>query len=145
MEEEMATHSSTLAWKIPWMEEPGRLPSMGLHRVGHDWSGLAAAAAAAAEPKDHDNGYRWRWSGLSQWPVEVLNLIDCYFGFPHSSVGKELLQCRRPGFNPWAGKIPWRRERLPTPVFWPGEFPGLYIVHGVGKSWTRLSGFHLTY
>ena len=37
------------------------------------------------------------------------------------------LQCRRPGFNPWVGKIPWRRERLPTPVFWPGEFHRLYI------------------
>ena len=34
------------------------------------------------------------------------------------------------------GKIPWKRERLPTPVFWPGEFHGLYIVHGVAKSWT---------
>ena len=33
---EMATHSSTLAWKIPWMEEPGGLPSMGSHRVGHN-------------------------------------------------------------------------------------------------------------
>ena len=33
----MATHSSTLAWKIPWMEEPGRLQSMGLQRVRHDW------------------------------------------------------------------------------------------------------------
>ena len=32
----MATHSSTLAWKIPWMQEPGRLQSMGLLRVGHD-------------------------------------------------------------------------------------------------------------
>ena len=30
------------------------------------------------------------------------------------------------GFDPWAGKIPWRRKRLPTPVFWPGEFHGLY-------------------
>ena len=36
------------------------------------------------------------------------------------------LQCGRPGFNPWVGKIPWRRERLPTPVFWPGEFHGPY-------------------
>ena len=36
LEKEMATHSSTLAWKIPWMEEPGRLRSMGLQRVGHD-------------------------------------------------------------------------------------------------------------
>ena len=36
LEKEMAAHSSTLAWKIPWMEEPGRLESMGLQRVGHD-------------------------------------------------------------------------------------------------------------
>ena len=36
LEKEMATHSSILAWKIPWMEKPGRLPSMGWQRVGHD-------------------------------------------------------------------------------------------------------------
>ena len=36
LEKEMAIHSSTLAWKIPWMEEPNRLQSMGLQRVGHD-------------------------------------------------------------------------------------------------------------
>ena len=36
LEKEIATHSSTLAWKIPWMEEPGRLQSMGLQRVGQD-------------------------------------------------------------------------------------------------------------
>ena len=36
LEKEMATHSSTLAWKVPWMEEPSRLQSMGSHRVGHD-------------------------------------------------------------------------------------------------------------
>ena len=41
----MATHSSVLAWRIPGMGEPGGLPSMGSHRVGHDWSDLAAAAA----------------------------------------------------------------------------------------------------
>ena len=38
LEKEMAPHSSTLAWKIPWMEEPGRLQSMGSQRVGHDWA-----------------------------------------------------------------------------------------------------------
>ena len=49
-EKAMANHSSTLAWKIPWTEEPGRLQSMESHRGGHDWSDLAAAAAAAASP-----------------------------------------------------------------------------------------------
>ena len=50
-------------------------------------------------------------------------------GLPCGSTGKESackLQCGRPGFDPWVGKIPWRRERLPIPVFWPGEFHGLY-------------------
>ena len=42
----MATHSSVLAWRIPGTGEPSGLPSMGSHRVGHDWSDLAAAAAA---------------------------------------------------------------------------------------------------
>ena len=37
LEKAMATHSSTLAWEIPWTKEPGRLQSMGSQRVGHDW------------------------------------------------------------------------------------------------------------
>ena len=46
----MATHSSVLAWRIPGMAEPGGLPSMGSHRVGHDCSDLAAAAAGIIPP-----------------------------------------------------------------------------------------------
>ena len=46
LEKERATHSSVLAWRIPGMGEPGGLPSMGLHRLGHDWRDSAAAAAA---------------------------------------------------------------------------------------------------
>ena len=45
LEKEIATHSSVLAWRIPGTGEPGGLLSMGLHRVGHDWSDLAAAAS----------------------------------------------------------------------------------------------------
>ena len=45
LEKEMATHSSVLAWRIPGTAEPGGLPSMGSHRVGHGLSDLAAAAA----------------------------------------------------------------------------------------------------
>ena len=44
------------------------------------------------------------------------------------------LQCGRPGFDPWVGKIPWRRERLPTPIFWPREFHGLGS-QTVGDDW----------
>ena len=42
----MATHSSVLAWRIPGTGEPGGLPSMGSHRVGHDWSDLATKQPA---------------------------------------------------------------------------------------------------
>ena len=57
-------------------------------------------------------------------------------GLPGTSVGKKIcLQCGRPGFNPWVGKIPCRRERLPTPVSGP-ENSMDYTVHGVAKSQT---------
>ena len=60
LEKEMATHSSVLAWRIPGMGEPGGLLSMGSHRVGHDWSDLAAAAASQLEKSPHSN------NGLSE-------------------------------------------------------------------------------
>ena len=46
LEEGMATHSSILAWRIPWTEEQGRLQSMGLQRVGHNWSDLASSSSS---------------------------------------------------------------------------------------------------
>ena len=56
---------------------------------------------------------------------------------------KNPLQCGRPGFDSWIGKIPWRSERLHTPVFWPGEFHRLYSPWGRKKSdrpeWLSLS------
>ena len=55
LEKEMETHSSTLAWKSPWMEEPGRLPSMQLQKVRHDW---------ATPPADRCR--QWRCKGISK-------------------------------------------------------------------------------
>ena len=59
-EKEMATHSSVLAWRIPGTGEPGGLPSMGSHRVGHDWSDLAAAAA-------HSSVHGILWARILEW------------------------------------------------------------------------------
>ena len=63
----------------------------------------------------------------------------CPLGFPCGSAGKEST-CEAGGLSliPGLGRLPWRKERLPTPVFWPGEF------HGVSKSQTRLRDFHVT-
>ena len=62
-------------------------------------------------------------------------------GFPWWLSWKRIcLKCWIPGFDSWVEKIPWRKERLLTPVFWPGEFHGLYS-RGVTKSWRQLSNF----
>ena len=68
LEKEMATHSSVLAWRIPRTGEPGGLLSLGSHRVGHDWSDLAAAAAVLnfeVGVVTHSSILAWRipWTG----------------------------------------------------------------------------------
>ena len=55
----MATHSHILAWRIPGTGEPGGLPSVGSHRVGHDWSDLAAAAAKINMIRHIIFGFQW--------------------------------------------------------------------------------------
>ena len=113
----MATHFSVLAWRIPWTEEPGGLQSMGLQRVEHDWSNL---------PGTH-------WPDYS--PIKLV-------GLPWWLSSKiSACQCRRHGFSPWVGKISWRREWQPTPIFLPRKFHGQ--VHGVAKSWTWLRDKHV--
>ena len=81
LEQEMATHSSVLAWRIPGTAEPGGLPSVGSHRIRHDWSDLAAAAAG--------------------WPM----------GFPGSSAGKESAwKAGDPSSIPELGRFPGRED-----------------------------------
>ena len=69
LEKEMATHSSVLAWRIPGTAEPGGLPSMGSHRVGHDWSDLAAVAAATF-PKAY-----WHWRGVLPFSGQYITIL----------------------------------------------------------------------
>ena len=74
LEKEMATHSSVFAWRIPGTGEPGVLPSVGSHRVGHDWSDLAAAAAAA------------KW--VSEWMNESHSVVSNSL-LPHGLTDRE--------------------------------------------------------
>ena len=64
----MATHSSTIAWKIPWMEEPGRLQSMGLWRVGHEWATSLSLFTHALEKEmaTHSSILAWRIPGTEE-------------------------------------------------------------------------------
>ena len=67
-EKAMAPHSSTLAWKIPWMEEPGRLQSMGLLRVGHNWATSFTFHFHALEKEmaTHSSILAWRIPGTEE-------------------------------------------------------------------------------
>ena len=152
-EKAMATHSSTLAWKIPWMEEPGKLMSMGSLRVGHDWvislsiftfhfhalekdmathsSVLAWRIPGTGEPGGlpsmGSHKVRHDWSDLAAAAWERKRLPR---GF---SCKESTCQFRRCRFNSWVGKIPWRRK-------WQSTYSCLETPwrrsHGSQKSWT---------
>ena len=78
----MATHSNTLAWRIPWTEEPVRLQSMGLLRVIHDWSDLALAAAAACRNQMGWLLWRRKRPGENCLPILYIALFTCQSQLP---------------------------------------------------------------
>ena len=75
----MATHSNVLAWRIPGMGEPDGLPSMGLHRVGHDWSDLEAAAAYPLRGNnERDNPIYSKNKKSNTWINLIKNILTVY-------------------------------------------------------------------
>ena len=102
LEKEMATHSSVLAWRIAGTEEPGRLLSMGTHRVRHDWSDAATAAAVMMLEVQHLNalgkGQGGSWSNIFTGSVLLVNTglisfrIDWFDPLAVQGILKNLLQ-----------------------------------------------------
>ena len=149
----MAPHSSTLAWRIPWTEEPGKLQSMGSLRVGHDWATSLSLFTfmhwLEKAMATHSSVLAWRIPGTGK-PGGLSSMGSHRVGNDWSDLaaaggtsGKAPdSQCRthkRWGFNLWVGKILWRRAWQPTLVFLPGEsHRQRAIVHRVVKCWTRL-------
>ena len=87
----------------------------------------------AIKQSTHDE--RWRGAEVREAPTLLGRVLwwSHHEGWvcPDGPVGKEsTCTAEYPAFDSWAGKIPWRRERLPTPVFWLGEFHGLYSPWG---------------
>ena len=101
----MATHSSVLAWRIPGTAEPGGLPSMGSHRVRHDWSDLAAAAwvshVAPLVKNSPAMQETWVWSLGWEDPLEKGKAT-------HSSI----LFWRIPWISPWVAKSQTRQSNF---------------------------------
>ena len=102
LEKEMATHSSVLAWRIPGTGKPGGLPSVGSHRVGHDWSDLAAAAAwrDASGKILSEVGKNTSAKPSIKWPlnwaaVAGLGIQMCIWA-----------RLAGPGMNPWLQLLP---------------------------------------
>ena len=157
----MAPHSSTLAWKIPWTEEPARLQSMGSLRVGHDWAtslslftscigegnGNPLQCSCLENPRD---GGAW-WAaiyGVAQsWTrLKWLSSISTTLGFPGGSeVKASAWNARDPGSIPGLGRSPGEGNSAPLQysclenpmdggVWWAA-------AHRVTKSQTQLSGF----
>ena len=103
LKKELATHFSILAWRIPGTEEPGGLPSMGSHRVGHDWSHLAAAAATYHWLSGKESACRCRRHTFDPWVRKIpwrrkwqLTLVFLS-GEPHGQWSLE-------GYSPWGHK-----------------------------------------
>ena len=119
---------------------PGDLPDPGIEPASPAAAGGFFTRAACGNPTasvHSANTFLPRTFISYPWKHVELNTCSCLCGPPwRLSWERICLQCRRPGFKAWVGKIPWRRERLPTAAFWPGD------VHGVAKSQTRLSDFH---
>ena len=94
LEKEMATHSSIHAWRIPGMAEPGELPALGSHRVGHDWSDLAAAAASIPTGKSHGRRSLVSYSPCGHKESDTIERLHFHFhSFLSCSLMVHLILC----------------------------------------------------
>ena len=146
---ELATHSSILAWKIPWTEESWGLQSVGLQRVGHDWLSDWAFPLIISPLLGWKLFMIWTmWidcTFCSQRFLSSLSWLWLTVGTISSQVALVVKNLPanardiRDTFDPWVKKILWRRKWQPTPVLLPGKFhrgDWQATVYG-SQSWTR--------
>ena len=119
---EMATHSSIVAWRIPWTEEPGGLQSMGLQRVRPDWATLLTYLLNTK----HRCSIQDRTSLVAQMAKNLPGMQEIQVWSLGWEDPLEKEMAIHSSILAW--RIPWREK--------PG---GLYVVHGVAKCQTQLS------
>ena len=99
-----------------------------LHKVGNKWGFPGGSVGKESVCNAGDPGLI---AGSGRSPGEgIAYPLQYSWASLLAQLVKNPPAMQRPGFHPLVGKIPWRRERLPTPVFWPGEFQGLYSPWG---------------
>ena len=118
-EKAMAPHSSTLAWKIPWIEEPGRLQSMGSLRVGHNWATSLSLFtfhfhALEKEMATHSSVLAWRIPGTGE-PGGLPSMGSHRVGYDWSNLAAAAAyltseKAMAPHSNTLAWKIPWTED-----------------------------------
>ena len=89
LEKEMAPHSSTLAWRIPWREEPGRLQSMGSQRVGHDWVTSLSLFTFKDDKRTENNGSKGSGDQGQSWGHECTETWTVLWCCPRLSASKK--------------------------------------------------------
>ena len=125
LEKEMATRSSTLAWKIPWMKEPGRLQPMGSKRVGHDW---------ATSHLIHWKDWCWSWSSntLATWWEELTHWKRPWW-WERLKAGRER---EDRGWDDWmASLIQWTWVWASSGIWWWTGKPG--VLQSMGSQRVR--------
>ena len=135
----MASHSSTLAWKIPWMEEPGRLQSMGSLRVGHDWATSLSLSCIRERNGNISNLLAWKIPGMEE-PGRL------------QSMGSQRVRHDWVTSLSFCGSF-WRRKWQLTPVFLPGKSHGWKNLVGYspwgckesGHDWATSLSFFLSF
>ena len=121
----MAPHSSTLAWKIPWTEEPGRLQSMGSLRVRHDFTFTFTFHFPALEKEmaTHTVFLPGKSQGRG-------SLVSCRLWSHTESDTTEAIQQQLQQLKGFPTSFDWRRKWQPSPVFLPGESQGQRTLVG---------------
>ena len=156
LEDGTVNHSSILTWRIPWADETTRLQSVWSQRVGHNWSNFAHTHAYIYKHEYRNIYYMCGIYFTYLYFIYLYNFVYLSYVFllythilrasslrmqyfvelsplavlPRCLRWSRCPQHRRPGFNPWVGKIPWRRKWQPTPVFLPGESHGQRSLAG---------------
>ena len=135
LEKEMATHSVIPAWKIPWMVEPGRLQSMGLQRVGHNWATSLSLSRSVLGVHWRDWCWSWNSNTLVTWCGQLTHLKRpwCWEGLRAGGEGDDR------GWNGWmASPTQWTWVWVDSRSWWWTGRPGVLWFMGlqrVGHDW----------
>ena len=133
LEKEMATHSSVLAWRIPGAGKPSGLPSMGSHRVRHDWSDLAAAAETFSVIS-HVLNFSYKLFISLSWSLN--NFFRSLSQFTNSDFSSERMMCHSSTWFLRSTIVPFISKHL---IWFSSKSVYFFLMHCFNLSWLFLA------